>query len=132
MGSSVIIFGPDGAGKSPVDTLLAQSLGLKLCLLRDVNSKYFRENGFEDRVYERLWKEEGFEAYALERGLAEHPNSVVVAEPTQHVYEDKALLAHVKNLLQPYKHIVLLLPSPDVTESVRIIEERHRVVVMCA
>src|SRR5207237_10277037 len=40
------------------------------------------------------------------------------------VYEDEAAFERVKRALAPYPNVVLILPSPDPDESVRVLRER--------
>lgn len=82
-----------------------------------------KESGFE-AAYRYL---KPYEAYALERGLGEHPDSVMEVVATQCVYEDNVLLERARQALQPYDYVVLLLPTTDLDQSVRILEERQRV-----
>jgi hypothetical protein len=41
------------------------------------------------------------------------------------VQEDPALFARVQRALAPFRNVVLLLPSPDPAESVRILKGRY-------
>ena len=139
MNSSIILMGPGRAGKSTLGKLLAEQLGRPFCPLGPLNGTYFQEKGFDDTVIRRLWNEQGFEAcyhylkpfqaYALERGLAAHPDAIVELDAEQSVYEDKALFDQVQQVLTPYPYIVLVLPSPDPDTSVRVLKERQRVMV---
>ena len=40
------------------------------------------------------------------------------------VYEDTTLFAQVQQALKPYENVVLLLPSPDPVESLRVLSDR--------
>ncbi len=40
------------------------------------------------------------------------------------VYEDDSFFARARPALAPYENVVLLLPSPDLDESVRLLTER--------
>lgn len=44
------------------------------------------------------------------------------------VYEDTSLFHRVQKVLEFYPNIVLLLPSPDLDESLRILNERNEYV----
>ena len=68
------------------------------------------------------WKE--FECYAVERLLADHKDCVIDFGAGHSVYEIKSHFMRVKKALEPYQNIFLLLPSPDPTESLRILNER--------
>lgn len=41
------------------------------------------------------------------------------------VYEDPALFKRVKQILDPYPYVILLLPSADLNESIQILNERN-------
>ena len=58
--------------------------------------------------------------------LAEQTHCVIDFGAGHSVYEDTALFERVQQALAPYPHVVLLLPSPDLDESVRILSDRNR------
>ena len=65
-----------------------------------------------------------FDTYAVERVLADHRDCVFDFGAGHSVYESSELFERVERALAPYPNVVLLLPSPDVEESVRILNER--------
>ncbi|MEO0408422.1 MAG: shikimate kinase, partial [Cyanobacteria bacterium P01_A01_bin.135] len=96
---------------------------------------YYKEIGYDEALAERkkrqgawsiirYWKP--FEAYAVERLLTEHTNCVIDFGAGHSVYEELALLQRVQRALAAYLYVVLLLPSPDPDESLRILHERNR------
>jgi hypothetical protein len=133
------MIGPIRAGKSTVGILLAARLGVPFLQLDAVREDFYREIGYDDAYAQRLRDERGwearyrywkpFEAYAAERFLAEHPTGVLDFGAGHSVQEDPALFARVRRALAPYRNVVLLLPSPDPEESVRILKERYGGVV---
>jgi hypothetical protein len=70
----------------------------------------------------RYWKP--FEAYAVERVLADAPQAVVDFGAGHSVYEDAALFSRVQRALAPYPNVILLLPSPDPGEAVTLLNAR--------
>lgn len=72
----------------------------------------------------RYWKP--FEAYAVERLLLEHTNCVIDFGAGHSVYDDPLLFQSVQKALSPYPNVVLLLPSSDLEESIRILNERNQ------
>ncbi len=135
MASGVVLLGPHRAGKTAVGRLLARRLGMDFLPLGEVNRRYFRELGFDEDTSDRCWREsvdagyryaKPFEVHALERPLSEPPGRLVELESTQSVYEDTALLARARDALRGYGRAILLLPSPDLDESVRVLEGRQR------
>jgi len=135
MDSTVILIGPISAGKSTVGKLLAEKLRLPHYQLDEDRWTYYNEIGYDQaRVSEiarhgegmlgvlRYWKP--FEAHAVERILQEHSGSVIDFGAGHSVYEEKDLFDRVERALAPYPNVVLLLPSPDLDESVAILNAR--------
>ena len=69
---------------------------------------------------ERRWKD----ACALERLLSEHGNCVFDLGAGHSVYEEEDLFMCARKILAPYDNVVLLMPTPDPDESIRILRER--------
>ena len=65
-----------------------------------------------------------FEVHAIERVLSDHSYGVIDFGASNSVYDDELLFSRVKNALAPYPNVILLLPSPDPEESVRILNAR--------
>ncbi len=68
------------------------------------------------------WKQ--FEIHAVERVLTEHSDCVIHFGAGHSVYEDASYFARAEACLRPYANVVLLLPSPDLDESVAILGAR--------
>jgi shikimate kinase len=134
MRSEIILIGPIGAGKSTQGKLLAERLGIPRRGMDELRFGYYQEIGYDEARARQIEETEGFlglyrywkpfEAYAVERLLAEHHDCVFDFGGGHSVYEDDALFDRVARLLAPFENIVLLLPSPDLDESVRILRER--------
>ncbi len=135
MNLDIILIGPIGAGKSTIGALLANKLGLPQCSLDKLRWDYYKEIGYNEELakskreledfwgLQQYWKP--FEAYAVERLLAEHSQCVIDFGAGHSVYEDAALFRRVQQALAPYPNVVLLLPSPNLDESVQILNERN-------
>ena len=132
--TDIILIGPIGAGKSTLGKLLSQKLMLPQVSLDDLRFNYYNEIGYDESLAQqirqkgflelyRYWKP--FEAYAVERVLAEHSNCVIDFGAGHSVYEDDALLARVQVAMEFYQNVFLVLPSPDLNESVAILRERR-------
>lgn len=122
------------AGKSTIGELLSERLGLPQVVLDDVRWDYFNEIGYDEEKSRQIVSEQGmtgllaywkpFEAYAVERVLAEHHDCVIDFGAGYTVQEDEELFGRVENALAPHEYVILLLPSPDPEESVKILNER--------
>jgi hypothetical protein len=133
--SSIILIGPIRAGKTVIAELLAGKLGMPQVSLDDVRWEYYSEVGYDEAEVSRLAKSDDgmlaildywkpFEAYSVERVLADYPDAVIDFGAGHSVYEDAALFARVQHALAQYPNVVLLLPSPDPDESATILNER--------
>ena len=132
--STIILIGPERTGKSTVGRLLAEKLGLPFADVGKSAAPYYAELGHSQEAVDQAWNAgelEGylhyqapFEAHAIERIFQEQPQGVFELKATQVAFTDNALFARVQQALQPYRPIVLLLPSPDVDTSVRQLDER--------
>jgi shikimate kinase len=130
----IILIGPMGTGKSTLGRLLSQHLKLPQCSMDDLRWAYYEEIGFTKEKQEQIAQSEGFEgvarywkpfeAHAVERLLAEHRDCVIDFGAGHSVYEDDALFERVRRALLPFRNVVLILPSPDLDESVRILRTR--------
>lgn len=130
----IILIGPMSAGKSTVGGLLAEKLGCPQYSLDEKRWDYYNEMGYDEAVAAKIRQSEGmegllrywkpFEAHAVIRMLAEHTDGVIDFGAGHSVYEDEALFGRVQTALAPYQHVILLLPSPNLDESVTILNQR--------
>ena len=135
MCSEIILIGPMSAGKSTLATLISEKLNLPQCPMDRYRWDYYDEIGYNYEEAKRISEKEGFlgvyqywkpfEAYAVERLLSEHKNCVIDFGAGHSVFEDDVLFDRVGKALEPYENVVLVLPSPDLDESIRILHERR-------
>jgi shikimate kinase len=133
----IILIGPMSAGKSTQGKLLAERLNVPQVPMDERRWDYYAEIGWSNEEQHRIQEAEGFagvarywkpfEAHAVGRLLAEHHRCVIDFGAGHSVYEGDAQFARVQELLAPYPNVVLLLPSPDLDESVAILRERRQV-----
>jgi adenylate kinase family enzyme len=134
--SSIILIGPLRTGKSTQGKLLSARSGWPQASLDLLRKDYYREAGYEDDLALEIrqkggflalvyyWKQ--FELHAIERVLEEHPQSVIDFGAGATILENKFQFARLRELLAPYPNVVLILPSPDPDESIRILTERSQ------
>lgn len=131
MNQEIILIGPIGSGKTTVAELISMKTGLPRRSLDELRWKYYDEIGYDRDLARQKRTEEGFwglyrywkpfEAYAVKRVLESFSNCVFDFGGGHSVYEDEALFAQVRELLVPYPHVVLLVPSPNQEESIQIL-----------
>ena len=132
MPQDIVLIGPVRTGKSTLGRLLAEKLGLPQVSLDELRNKYFQEIGFEPLLAQEIRQKGGFlalvfyrelfAAHAVERLLAEHRDCVI--DFGAGIYESDEMFSRVQKELSEYPNVVLVLPSPDIEESVRILAER--------
>jgi len=135
MCSEIILIGPMSAGKSTIARLISGKLGLPQCPMDRYRWDYYNEIGYDQEKAKQIREKEGFlgvyrywkpfEAYAVERLLSEHKNCVIDFGAGHSVFEDDELFARVRRALEPCDNVVLVLPSPNLDESIRILRERR-------
>jgi shikimate kinase len=134
MSSDIILIGPMSAGKSTQGELLSEKLQIPRRSMDDLRFAYYQEIGYDEELAKQIAERDGFlglyrywkpfEIHAVERLLAEHTGCVIDFGAGHSVYEDADLFARAQRALAPYENVVLLLPSPDLDESVRLLNER--------
>jgi len=133
--STIILLGPMCAGKSTIAEILAERLGIKRYELDSLRQAYYDEIGYNEELASKIangdegmmglikyWKP--FEVHAVERALSEYKNCVLDFGAGHSVYEEEELFTRVQIALAPFNHVILLLPSPNLDESVKILNAR--------
>lgn len=130
--SDIILIGPVRAGKSTIGKLLANVLQLPQISLDTVRWAYYKEIGYDEDLAREIRACGGFlalvmywnlfAAHAVERVLSDYHNCVI--DFGAGIYETSESFARVQRALARYPNVVLLLPSPNKEESLRILRER--------
>jgi adenylate kinase family enzyme len=130
--SDIVLIGPARAGKSTIGKLLAEALELPQISLDSMRWVYYKEMGYDENFAQEIRTRCGFlalvlywnlfAAYAVERLLSDYQTCVV--DFGAGIYESQESFARVQQTLSRYRNVVLLLPSPNQEESLRILKER--------
>jgi adenylate kinase family enzyme len=132
---SIVLIGPSKAGKSTVTRLLSEQTGLPWRSTHQINFDEYTEQGFDSNKSEQIWTEQGEQAhyqylipfyiYAVKQLLSQPGEAIIDLESEYVAFEDPALLNQVKEALQTFATVILLMPSPVLEESVRILRNRE-------
>jgi shikimate kinase len=129
----IILIGPMCSGKSTIAQLVAMRLGIPRYALDELRWAYYQACGFDLAISSEIGEREGmvgmmrywkpFEAYAVERVVAEHADGVIDFGAGHSVQNDAALFKRVKDALAGC-HVILLLPSPNPDEAIEVLNQR--------
>jgi shikimate kinase len=135
MKPEIILLGPIGSGKTTIAELISMRTGLPRRSMDELRWKYYDEIGYDRDLAHQKHIEEGFwglyrywkpfEAYAVERLLNSFSDCIFDLGGGHSVYEDAGLFQQVRDLLSPYSHVVLLIPSPNKEESIKILHSHN-------
>ncbi len=135
--TNIILIGPSAAGKSTVGPLIAGALGIPFVDLDEIRWGYHAETGYDADKARQIRHQGGMKAlaaywkpfgvHAVERLLQDYPSGHVLAFGAGNsVCEDEEQFKRVRQALASYPLVILMLPSPDIGESSRILKERIR------
>jgi shikimate kinase len=135
MKNEIVLIGPIGSGKTTVAELLSLKTGLPRRSLDELRWHYYDELGY-DRDFARQVRTDGgfwglyrywkkFELHAVRRALEDFSDCIFDFGGGHSVYEDEGMFAQARDLLAPYPYVILLLPSPDKAETIRILNARN-------
>ena len=120
---SIILIGPSGAGKSETARALQQITGMpRICMDRIANRD--RNSGFKKKFKDG----EHYNAFLIEsliRKAEEDGIPGIVDFGAGHsIYHNPQLFQEVKRNMRKFKNVILILPSKDKEESLKIMKER--------
>ncbi|KAL7929862.1 hypothetical protein V8C35DRAFT_314502 [Trichoderma chlorosporum] len=139
---TIILIGPEGSGKSTIGRIIAQTLSQELYSLdrhRDeLYAPYDYDKDFAAKIYEEQglwpfyqhWKTFEYKAvvHILQNARQEGDlfyGKVLDFGAGHSVFENPQELENIATLMEPYKNVILVIPSDDVEEVVKITEARR-------
>ncbi len=132
----IILIGPVRTGKSTLGKLLSDKLGQPCISLDDLRWKYYREIGYDEALATTIRQQGGFlalvlywqlfDAHAIERVLAEYQHCVCDFGAGAGASESQENLTRIQRAFAPFSNVVLVLPSPDLEETLHILKTRDQ------
>ncbi|TQV90080.1 shikimate kinase domain-containing protein [Cordyceps javanica] len=139
---TVILIGPEGAGKSTIGKLLAKALSKELFSLDRHRNELYAPYNYNQAEAEQIYKEQGewafylhwtaFEfkavSHILQNALNAHDTfygKILDFGAGHSVYEKPEQLAAIEEYLRPYPDVFLILPCKDTEEAIRVREARR-------
>lgn len=136
--AGLVLMGPSGVGKSTIGSQVAQQIGLPFHDLSVDADQYRGPDYPNQKTLSEIYASEGYgavirhlmphRAAVLQRALQDYGSGVIEVGALYSIYESDELLDQVKEAFASYDEAVLLLPSPDVEQSIQILEARTRIV----
>jgi len=136
MHRTIILIGPEGVGKSSVSDILSKRLNLPMAF-----SDYFVRTRINESkkfstlkaLYYRLVKGfwtfykyiKPFEADVVVEVLNKTKNGIIDFGAGHSVFDDEKLFDRVKKAFEPHRFVFLLLPSPDLDKSIKILNDAN-------
>ncbi len=131
----IILIGAESVGKTTIGKLLSDKLGIPQVSMDNLRWKYYEEAGWSREQDQEIGAKEGFvgvfrhwkqfDVHAVERMLQEHEHCVIDFGAGHSVFENAEDLKRVREMLAPYANVFLIMPSPDMQESIAILRKRR-------
>jgi shikimate kinase len=132
----IILIGPMKAGKTTVGRLLAEKLACPFTSLDRLERGYTVPVGFDESEAAAIHQQQGVLAWysyrraffdeAVVRFLAEYTTGVLELGGGHPIVPDEAKQQRIAEALASYRHVILLLPTPDIQEALKILCERQK------
>jgi shikimate kinase len=127
----IILIGPMGSGKSTIARLLEERTGLSNVPIDYIRWYYYFQHGFKLSIQEQFqdfedkanyWKQ--YDLIAIEKALLDFPKAIIDFGAGHSYYPEDNQLQQVREILEKFPNVFLLLPSADIDESYSILSER--------
>jgi shikimate kinase len=135
---SIILIGPEKAGKTAVGRLLAASLDMPFYDLTADTGRFRTGTGPDSERLIEIYNSQGYEAVlrylmpfradVVVQALAHYERGVVELPARYALFDREPLLSRARRAMQAYGRTILLLPSPDLDQSVAILAKRSRII----
>jgi len=133
--NQIILIGPIRAGKTTLGKLLAASLSCSFTSLDEYEQIYTQPVGYDPVIAEDLLSTQGLLKYytyrrsffdeAVVQFLASHPEGVLELGGGHPIVPDPDKQARIAAALRPYNRVILVIPTPDLHESVALLKTRQ-------
>jgi adenylate kinase family enzyme len=130
----ILFLGPVRAGKTTLARLVASRLNFQHISLDEIRWKYYSEIGYDEDLAKQIRLKGGvlalmfyrqlFDSYSVERVLADYPEAVIDFGAGVGPFENQEQLNRIRSLFEPIPNVFLLLPSPDIVETLQILKQR--------
>lgn len=130
--SNIVLTGPVHVGKTTVAKMLAQRLNREFVSMQQLLWHYYSESGddtdmFHEKREEGLWELYRYlipyAIHAVERVMTDYQDAVIDFESNHAVFEGRFTFERARRALAGH-HIIHLMPSIHVTESLNILKQR--------
>lgn len=131
----IILIGPPCVGKTEVGKLVAKQLCTQSVSLDDYAKRFYEQEGFTKQRFTKIEETKGYPVAlfdlepalvgAVARILDAHKNCVFDLGAAHTVLSKHALSIEMAKILEPFLNIVLLMPSLDHAQSLRILRQRN-------
>jgi hypothetical protein len=129
-----VLIGPSRAGKSTLAPLVADAVGLPVVKVDRLRWQYYEGWGFSRAESDRINAEQGFAAVLrvwkpyeirlVEAAFADHRDCVFDFGAGFAMFDDAGHAERLRAAMRPFRNVVLVLPSADDEEAIRVLWER--------
>jgi hypothetical protein len=129
-----VFIGPSRAGKSTLAPLVADALGLPVVKVDRLRWHYYERWGFTRAESDRISADQGFAAVLrvwkpyeislVEAVFADYEDCVFDFGAGLAIFDEEGHAERFRAAIHPFRNVVLVLPSADDEESIRVLWER--------